>query len=431
MLLIYTEKVTNRIRYIFDVIFNKILNVDFEVITDKEQFLASKKPKISYGPVPVRNEIFFRNTDLLYERNINTQELIFSEHKGLITFFEIHDPKSALSFDPFAASFYLVARYEEYLPYVRDEFGRFRADQSMQSEKGILESPIVNHWAAMIAEIIGNRYKSFRLPDKKFQFIPTIDMDSAWMFRSKGVFRNIGGLFNQLKELDFKGMKKRLRVQLGMDQDPYNTYDRQIAVIKKYELQVIYFILFADYARYDRNTPVTNRNFRILIKMLGDYARMGIHSSYASTYYSEYLKREISRLSDVLNKEILLARQHLTRINIPATYRNYLSNGLQKDFTMGYMRNPGFRAGICDPYPFYDLDLDHVTPLVLYPFAYAFNYISNESDVDRIRKAKEILSKVKEVNGTMVMVWESGALGCFDDGRDGIEIFEEIIRFAK
>ena len=34
-------------------------------------------------------------------------------------------------FDVFSASFYLVSRYEEYLPYVKDMYERFQAENSL------------------------------------------------------------------------------------------------------------------------------------------------------------------------------------------------------------------------------------------------------------------------------------------------------------
>jgi hypothetical protein len=43
-----------------------------------------------------------------------------------------------LPFDPLAATFYLVSRYEEYLPFIPDEHGRFPAKQSFAFSNGFL-----------------------------------------------------------------------------------------------------------------------------------------------------------------------------------------------------------------------------------------------------------------------------------------------------
>jgi hypothetical protein len=430
MLLIYTEKVTNRIRYIFDVIFSGVLGVEFNILSDKEEFLSSKRPKFSYGATKLKNEIFYKSSEILFERDIKTQEVVFEDYNGTPAFFQTHDPESFLPFDPFAASFYLVSRYEEYLPYVRDEYGRFRADKSMMMEKGLLEIPLVNIWASIIRDQIAARYKSFHPPEKKYRFIPTIDIDSAWLFRSKGLIRNLGGFMQQASRRDFKAMINRFRVNLGMERDPFDTYGQQIEIINRYDLEAIYFVLFSDYRPNDKNIPINNRKFSILIKTLGDYAQVGIHSSFHSSFNLEDLSLEISRLSAVLNKEITWARQHFTRLNLPTTYRNYLSNGITTDYSMGYMRNPGFRAGIADPFLFYDLDMDQVTALKVYPFSYAFVSQTEEMMDTRIQKAKEIIDKVKEVNGTMVIVWENAMLRKQPDDSGKLEFFEDVVRYG-
>jgi hypothetical protein len=50
-------------------------------------------------------------------------------------------------FDLFAAAFYLVTRYEEYLPFIADRHNRFEASQSVLFKHGLLERPLINEWA--------------------------------------------------------------------------------------------------------------------------------------------------------------------------------------------------------------------------------------------------------------------------------------------
>ena len=49
---------------------------------------------------------------------------------------------SSIPFDIFAASFYLITRYEEYLPHVQDVHERFPADESIAFKNGFLEQPV-------------------------------------------------------------------------------------------------------------------------------------------------------------------------------------------------------------------------------------------------------------------------------------------------
>jgi len=50
------------------------------------------------------------------------------------------------SFDIFAASFYLLSRYEEYLPHQKDQFGRYAHTNSLAFREEFLQLPLVNIW---------------------------------------------------------------------------------------------------------------------------------------------------------------------------------------------------------------------------------------------------------------------------------------------
>lgn len=430
MLLIYTEKVTNRVAYIFEIIFSRILGIEYSITSDEAEFKSSRKPKLSYAKKPFGRELFFRSVELLFQKDIESQELTFMDFDGTKAFFAVHGHDSAMPFDPFAASFYLVSRYEEYLPYVRDEWGRFEAKQSIAYQQGFLQKPVVNIWALLIANLLDERYRSLSFPEGKYRFIPTVDIDSAWYFKSKGLVRNLGGFIRSLAKFDFSEFAERAGVLAGFRDDPFDTYSDQIAMIKKYQLKLTYFILFADYARNDKNLPVNNRRFQVLIKSLGDYAQVGIHSSYNSSFVLEKLRLELSRLSGVLNKEITRARQHFTRLNLPATYRNFINSGLRADYSMGYMHHPGFRAGICTPFPFYDLDLDHVTNLIVHPFSFAFTSTSNYTSDEKIIMLRDIIKSIKGVKGTLVLVWENTFLSRNSGGDDWLGSFEKVIKMA-
>ena len=111
-MLIYTPKITSRIQYSFELIFNSILNIDFDLSEDIVLFQNFSGPKLNYSNKQLENEFFIKAYGLLSERGISDQEIIFDQWNELPIFFKIKD--SILPFDIFSASFYLVSRYEEY-----------------------------------------------------------------------------------------------------------------------------------------------------------------------------------------------------------------------------------------------------------------------------------------------------------------------------
>jgi len=70
MLLIYTQKITPRIDYIFKQICSNMLGIEISFTSEIEKFISHNTPKISYGKVPLGSELFFEANGLLLERRI-------------------------------------------------------------------------------------------------------------------------------------------------------------------------------------------------------------------------------------------------------------------------------------------------------------------------------------------------------------------------
>lgn len=433
MMLIYTDKITNRIKYIYNLLIKEILNVDFELTKSQEDFEAFDGVKFSYSKHPLGDELYFHAENLLFDRGISHTELTFIDYEGLPAFFPVYTQKPALPFDPFAASFYLVSRYEEYLPYRKDEYGRFSTSESIAFQKDFLHKPLVNIWAYKIGEILKQNFPSFSFTGKKYQFQPTIDIDAAWAYKEKGVFRTMGAYLDELSRFDFAEIAKRTKVLLGTEKDPFDTYDFQLQMQKKYDIQHIYFILFAEYGLNDKNTPIQSMAFHKLIKSLADYAEVGIHPSYNSNQYSKKLKLEINRLSKVLNREITKSRQHFLKLQFPTTYRNLINLDITDDYSMGFAARPGFRAGICSTFNFYDLDLDTETTIRVHPFTFMEgtlrDYMNVEAD-QAMDIINPLIKEVKAVNGTFISLWHNESLSNDQRWVGWHKVYEEMIREA-
>ncbi len=432
-LLIYVPKMTNRVRYIFRLVMKGLLKIKYELTNDLDAFQSADQPKMMYGWKAHTDDIFFKANGLLFERGVRSLEYNAFDYKGNKAFFQIFDEESELPFDVFSAIFFLVSRYEEYLPFVRDQHGRFAASLSMSNEWGILEKPVVNIWALEIKEIILKRYPDFVFPEKKFRFIPTYDIDSAWAFSQKGWLRNMGGFYKSLEMFQFKDVALRARVLLGKERDPFDTYDLQLSYQKKYNLHPVYFILFGMYSRYDKNINFRNGKFRRLVKWIADYAEVGIHPSYNTVNNPKLLKEEIKNLEDLLKTQITRSRQHFLRLNLPDTYQNLIENDIQDDYTMGYAALPGFRAGICDTYNFYDLELDVETKLRLHPFAVMDGTLRDYLQLtpgDAINRIKKIMDEVKKVNGTFISLWHNESLSDTKRWKGWRRVYEALLEEA-
>ncbi len=434
MIIIYTPKITKRVQYIFKLYFSTLLGLEYRFTSDEVEFQSSTGLKVSYGKKKIGNEVYFGASDLLFESGIKGQEFGFFGYEGNKAFFPVYEKESVLPFDPFAAGFFLVTRYEEYLPYMTDRFDRFDAPQSISSQQGFLQKPLINIWAEKIKKILHSHAPRLKFAERHFDFIPTIDIDSAYAYRYKGTIRTLGGFGKSLVRFDFREMLERIKVLTGIHKDPFDTYELQFRLQKEYDLFPVYFVLFADYGKYDKNVPVYNARFQRLVKSLADHAAVGIHPSFDSNYDVEKLKTEIKKLSKILNREITKSRQHFLKLSFPDTYRNLINLDIEEDYTMGYASEPGFRAGICDPYCFYDLDLETETKLKVFPFQIMdgtlkdYMQLSNEEAMVVIRK---MIDEVKAVNGTFISIWHNESLSNMKRWQGWADIYEAMIRYAK
>jgi hypothetical protein len=432
MLFIYTHKITHRNKYIFNLIFKDILGTDFMLSADEGEFRRYNGAKFSYTNNQLDDELHFSSRHLLFESGINEQSISPFDHGGLKVFFAT-GKGSALPFDVFSAAFYLVTRYEEYLPHIRDEHDRFDARDSLAYRSGFLQKPVVNIWAGWIRDIIAAKFSQVTFAPRSYEFISTIDIDNAYAYREKGFTRSLGGYLKSIARLDYAELAERTRVLLGMQADPYDTYEYQLDMLRRYRFKSIYFFLLGDYGVNDKNLPVESRKFQSLIKMLGDYALVGIHPSYGSNKDKEQLKKEVERLSKVLHREVTHSRQHFLKLSLPETYRNLIDLDITDDYTMGFASQIGFRASICTVFNFYDLDMELETKLKVHPFAVmegTLKYYMKVDPENAMNKIRPLIDEVKAVQGTFISLWHNDTLNDKGLWAGWKGVYEEMVRYA-
>lgn len=411
MILIYTSEATKRLEYILKFIFADILNHEFQITTDKVNFQKSNLPKINYSNEEIADSFWIEPKDLLFETNILQKKIDVSTWNNHKIFFQTSD-KSDIPFDVFAASFYLISRYEEYLPFSADQHGRFEASQSLAFKNGFLQDPIVDQWIYELAQMLSNKFFGFTLPERKFTFIPTIDIDNAYAYLYKGAVRTIGAAMRDLFKLDANENIKRFQTLAG-EKDPFDTYSYIDSLHAQYGISPIWFFLVGNYSEYDKNLPIENEGFQELICKIAERAEVAIHPSYESNQSFEQLKNEYDYLSKITGKSITKSRQHFLKLFFNQTYQNLIKLGIKEDYTLGYASDIGFRASTCTPFLFYDLLNEHETELRIYPFEVmdvTLNQYLKLSIEEAEQKIKCIIDKIKAVNGTFICLWHNESL---------------------
>lgn len=427
MLLIFTHKVTNRLTYTARQVFEKILGIDISFTTKVEDFIKHSGPKITYSKQPLQNEFFIRSNDLLFEQGINDLEIKVSEWDGVPCFFSSGE-KSSIPFDIFSASFFLLSRYEEYLPHVKDSVGRFPVKESLAYQNNFLELPVVDLWAYKLLDALKERFPDIGASERSYSFTSIINVTTSHCYAMRGFVRSLGGVFIDLGSFRLKNIVKRFSVLLGFSKDPYDNFYELVEIHKKLPIKTMFFFQFAKHSAHDKNISPNNNKFRYLIKSVADYSVVSLSTSFLSSTNKSVLKEEKKQLGNLINKPINYSRLRYNRVSVPTTYRNLVETEFTDDFSMGYTHEIGFRAGTCTPFHFYDINMEVRQPLKVHPFTvhdYALMNYGNKEEV--FEKMDKVYQWVKQVNGNLVIVFSNELLGS-DHKIDWMEMYQSFLR---
>jgi peptidoglycan/xylan/chitin deacetylase (PgdA/CDA1 family) len=431
MVNIFCTEITPRIEYSFRLVFTTLLNEEIALFTQTDEYLHSTGIKVNYSTDTGLPGLHVVPVTLLFEQHLQIQFPEVIEWEGLPALYPTNGKH--LPFDVFAASFFLVTRYEEYLPSKRDRHQRFQPRHSFASVKNFLERPLVNHWALHLAEKIEVQNPGFYFTRSRFTYIPTIDIDNAWAFRNKGFIRNSASFLRDVFHRRWKLISRRYASMYRLKKDPYDNYDFIFETVKKYGFQSVFFFLLCNKGKHDRSLSHRNRPFQNLIKKVAENSEIGLHPSYTSSSHPLQLKRELNRLSAICGKEITRSRQHYLKLSFPKTYTQLIRRNIKEDYTMGYPSRPGFRASICTPFPFFDLNENQPTELMIFPFQVmdvTLRDYRSFRTAEASAKIQKLMAEVHSVGGTFISLWHNESLSDEGHWKDWRDVYLKMTRLA-
>lgn len=431
MILLYADTITVRLEYTCSFIFKELMGAEFSITSDRKVFSNYQGIKINYSLIQSPDYSFhIPNEKLLFETGIYPQKIDCFETNGYTAFFKT--THAAFPFDIFAASFYLLTRYEEYLPHTKDMYGRYAHENSLAFKENFLQIPVINNWVMDLAKALKQQYAAFSVQRSAFKFVPTYDIDIAYAYKYKGIFRNIGGALKSLFSFNINSLTERIKVLAGKKKDPFDTYDELDALHAQYQLKPIYFFLVArKNAGYDKNIIPRKEVIRQLISEHEKKCSIGIHPSWQSGDDAALLTKEKEYLEETTGVRIINTRQHYIRFNLPEGYRRLIRAGLKNDYSMGYGSINGFRASVASSFYWYDLEKEEQTTLRVHPFcfmeanAYYEQKLTAEAAFDELM---HYYTACKKVNGTLITIWHNHMIGSYKLFKGWGEMYEEFLK---
>ncbi len=407
MLLIYTPKITSRITYVFKHICIRVLGLDIGFTSKIETFIAHQGPKLSYGIQPLGNEFFVQANQLLFQQGVESIDITVRDWEETKCFF-VCGEKSALPFDIFAASFYLISRYEEYLPHVKDELGRYPVTESLGYKERFLKQPVVDIWAHKFKKALVTYFPDITFAERTLTTHHFVEVETPYKYLRKGVFRSLVCFISDIIKFRFKTFFQRMQVVFGFKKDPYDVYDWLINLVKKGHSKLTVFFILGETPEFITSINTEKPKYLELIKHVADYMQTGLLFSPLALTNFNLLKEEKNRMETITNKPIMQSLNYNYLVNLPEIYRNLIALEIPSDCSMVYETQPGFRAGTCTPFLFYDLDYEIKTPLLIHPMAFSSKAMpATLSMSQKEALVKDLYHKVSEVNGTFSILFNT------------------------
>ncbi|HRZ42223.1 MAG TPA: polysaccharide deacetylase family protein [Bacteroidales bacterium] len=426
------EGITSRMRYIFSTLLHEMMGVTFTLTDDMQLFSDTDTPKILYG-VPTYRTAAIIPSGLLTENGTACQTPGIVYYNDYPVLFHTPEPYALLPFDVFSAAFWMLSRYEEYQPFEPDLHGRYPATASLCGRNNLLKLPVVDLWSEMLKEKLQAYFPDLTFEPRSFRFIPTIDADSAWAYRHKPWIQQAGAAAGELLTGRWKALMHRVSVHLHLQPDPFYTWGLVDELHKGYPFPTVFFLL-GQYNAFNKNVYPKSPALQHLIREMNQKGPCGIHPSYETAFNPDIMLREIALLCNITGIPVERSRQHFLRFRLPETFRALTRFGITEDYSMGYASEPGFRAGTCQPFRFYDLTAEEETLLRLFPLTVMdgtlrdYLNLTPEQATETIR---QLADTVKKYRGVFISLWHNESFS--EKGRwiRWTNVYRELLRYAN
>jgi hypothetical protein len=433
MLLIYSDAVSARCEYVMEVIFARHLGLQYAVTVSLAEFDAHAGEKMSYCDQRLGDEFHITADSLLSEIGITKRDIPVGALQQLPVLYA-NNGSCDLGFDLFAAAFYMLSRYEEYLPFTPDSHGRFPASESLANKNRFLTIPVVDEWIELFRKSLLKKFPLLATKTSSFSAIATYDIDVAYKFRGRSIIRNTGANIKDLLAGDLKNISARFNTLVKKRKDPWDTYDHLRHIMSSSDFPTIFFFLLGDRSAHNRNLHFKNPVVKDLINTTRSFSEIGIHPSYESGAIPAKIAEEKERLQALSGMNVTKSRQHYLRFHLPGTYRYLLDAGITEDYSMGFSALPGFRAGTSKPFQFYDLEKECMTPLMVFPVTFmegTFIDVLQVPASEANRQMKELIDAVKKVQGTFISIWHNHTVSETPEYREWKNVHDGLIDYIS
>jgi len=432
MLLIRVDDPSPRAQYALKHLLGRMTSWSVAFAASEEEFRSSTLPRMRYGARADANDpaLVLHASGAL----ARTGTVLGEPSVGMEAGIPILYPSSAGD-DPVAGTFYLLSRCEEFLATHHDVHGRLPSDAHFAVRNGFEQIPVIDHWMWRLVGALRARFPELPEPTTTYRHIMTVDVDNGTMVLGRPRWKQAGAIVRGLVRGDLTEVRARVQVLSGRSADPFDRYDQLVQLARSGQVdRMIAFLLMRGEGAFDHASDHRHALMRKRVIEMDDAFEVGLHPSYASSADHAIAHEDRARLEGIVKHPVRISRQHFLRWRFPSTLAYLNEQEFTEDHTMGFSDRPGFRAGTCTPFPWYDLEHERETDLMLWPFAVMDSALHDRMGMgpeDAARTMCAVSDAVRAVKGTFVSVWHDRFLSGYADWRGWPEALNTVVAHAR
>jgi len=388
----------NERKYILDIILDEFLGLDFKVIDsdDCQDWI-----------------IELENKEILI-----IKDTFFSKYLSDLEYLKLESiPSKIEELDIFAASFFMLSRWEEYVNKNRDSHDRFPATESLAYKQGFLDRPIVNEYIEELKRMLLKLDSNLKFKTHSYQLVLTHDVDNIakWDSFKKFVRHLAGDLILRKSIIEFfKSIKYFIKMKFHIVNDPYDTFDWLMDQSEAVGVKSRFYFMSGGVTNFDNNYKINALKSLELIEKIKKRGHIiGFHASYNAYNNLKQFKKEKELLKETIGKEITEGREHYLRFEVPTTWQIWEDNSMKFDTTCSYADKEGFRCGVCYEYSVFNILTREKLKLKEKPLiVMEGSFVGYQPDIkptEMEKKIEYLMNQVKKYNGKFVFLWHNSS----------------------
>lgn len=421
-----------RISYTCKVIFEYIFQIPYKIHVPHLSPIETDIFTLNYTPLSIDNSLQIPQSGLLSEKNIQVKRIEEASqwiHAANIAEKNNSPTTKIISYDIFSIIFFLTSNYEKYAIFDLDKYGRYEETQYPSFSSGIRQKALVHQYCDDLLAMFPQGLQVDIIKKRQFDYELTWDIDHPWKYLHKGRLRFYLGFLRDIWKRNGGNLMERIQILFSGKKDPNDTY--QIIKAISPPSKTTFFFLIGTDTVHDSLFGTENAHFQSLIQSIyKEGYSIGIHPSFSTYLDASKIENETKALSEIIKAPIFASRQHFLRYRFPDTFRHLLAAGIKKDYSLCLVNDIGFPCGMATPFPWYDLENEEITDLMIYPAMVMDrsleSYIKGTKE-EKMEKFRSILTQVKHFGGKFIFILHNDSLSESREWRGWSDTIKEMI----